>query len=350
MQSRTRVQQGHARPPVALGPWRVCFAMTALGASDATFRTLVEHAPDGVVIAGADGLIVFGNGEAQRLLGRRALGEAALGDALGDVPPHTCELVVGDRPLQVFVRPLGDGLTAYHLRDATERRALERSNADLEQFAAVASHDLSAPLHSVESFTRLLQDRYAAKLDADGAEFIEHTQRAVRRMRKLIDDLLAYSRVSSAEVPSQAVDTAGAAGAALLLLSAQVAASGASVTIGDLPAIRGDERRIIQLFENLIGNAIKFRAQRPLRVDVVAEPAPAGWVRIAVRDNGIGVEPRFADRIFKMFERLHSAEEIEGTGIGLAICKRIVEQHGGEIGLASTPGEGATFSLTLPAA
>ena len=328
--------------------------MASTGASDATFRALIEQAPDGVVVA-AGGRIVFANPQALRLLGNTQLDGRALADAVPGLPAGAggsapCELVVGDRPLQAFVRDLGDGTTAVHLRDATERRALERSNADLEQFAYVASHDLSAPLHSVEGFTRLLQDRYAAQLDEAGAEFIEHTQRAVRRMRKLIDDLLAYSRVSSEEVPAQAVDTADAVASALALLSGQVASTGASVTLGELPAVRGDERRIIQLFENLIGNAIKFRGERPLEIAVIAEPAPAGWVRLAVRDNGIGIEPRFAGRIFKMFERLHSADEIEGTGIGLAICKRIVEQHGGEIAVTSAPGEGAVFRFTLPAA
>jgi light-regulated signal transduction histidine kinase (bacteriophytochrome) len=327
--------------------------MATTGASDATLRALIDQAPDGVVVAAGDGLIVFANQQAQQLLGDATLEGRPLADALPGLPagPADCELGVGDRPLQVFVRPVGDGCTAIHLRDVTERRALERSNADLEQFAYVASHDLSAPLHSVEGFTRLLRDRYAAQLDEAGAEFIEHTQSAVRRMRKLIDDLLAYSRVSSSEVPAHGVDTAAAASSALMLLSGQVAAASASVTIGDLPAVRGDERRIIQLFENLVGNAIKFRSpERPLAIELAAEPAPPGWVGIAVRDNGIGIEPRFADRIFRMFERLHSAEEIEGTGIGLAICKRIVEQHGGEITVDSTPDQGATFSFTLPSA
>ncbi|MDX6659998.1 MAG: hypothetical protein QOJ55_820, partial [Solirubrobacteraceae bacterium] len=238
--------------------------------------------------------------------------------------------------------------TAAELRDRAAE--LERSNADLEQFAYIASHDLSEPLRMVGGFAQLLQKRYEGKLDADADEFIGYTVEGVNRMQALIDDLLAFSRVGRGDRELSDVDAGFVARRALEALSAPVAETGAEVEIGELPTVRGDERELSQLFQNLISNALKFHGDEPPRVRVTAQAEAGGaeW-GFAVADNGIGIEPRHAERIFKMFQRLHGRDTYPGTGVGLAICKKIVEHHGGRLWVEPSVDGGSVFKFTIAA-
>jgi PAS domain S-box-containing protein len=239
-------------------------------------------------------------------------------------------------------------VTAAELR--TRAVELERSNADLEQFAYVASHDLSEPLRTVGGFVQLLGKRYAGKLDADADEFIGYAVDGVNRMQKLIDDLLAFSRTGRGDRELTEVDCAATAARAADVLAGQIAETGAEVEIGPLPRVRGDERELGQLFQNLISNSLKFHGAKPPRVELSAEAEDDGrrW-RFAVADNGIGIEPRHGDRIFKMFQRLHGRDAYPGTGIGLAICKKIVEHHNGRIWVEPSADGGSVFRFTLAA-
>ncbi len=225
---------------------------------------------------------------------------------------------------------------------------LKRSNGDLEQFAYVASHDLQEPLRMVSGFTGLLKRRYSGKLDADADEYIEFAVSGANRMQALINDLLSYSRVGREEVAAKAVDTQVALDQALANLQTAIQERSAMVSCGQLPTVWANQGMLVRLFQNLIGNALKFcKAERPI-VRIQAEPRGGDWV-FSVADNGIGIDPQYKDRIFMIFQRLHNQNEYPGTGIGLAVCKRIVERNGGRIWLESEPGKGTTFFFTLPA-
>jgi PAS domain S-box-containing protein len=230
-----------------------------------------------------------------------------------------------------------------------ERRAaeLERSNSDLQEFAYVASHDLSEPLRMVSSYVQLLARRYQDKLDSDADEFIGFAVDGVNRMQRLIDDLLAYSRAGTAEYRFGPVDVEELVRDTLVGMQTTVAEAGASVAAGELPEVWGDEGQLRQLFQNLIGNGIKFRAEHPPRVEVSAERQGRSWL-FRVSDNGIGIDPRHAQRIFSVFKRLHGRDEYPGSGIGLSICKRIVERHHGRIWVERSPLGGSSFSFTIP--
>jgi signal transduction histidine kinase len=233
-------------------------------------------------------------------------------------------------------------------RVARRTAELERSNQELEQFASVASHDLQEPLRMVASYTQLLQRRYKGRLDEDADELIGYAVDGVLRMRTLILDLLAYSKVERSGGPFEPVETEDALQAALQSLRLAAEESQARITHDPLPSVQADSTQLVQLLQNLLGNAIKYRGAAPPRVHVAAERADGEW-RFCVRDHGIGIDPQYAERIFLPFKRLHGPQ-VPGTGIGLAIAKKIVERHGGRIWVESQPDEGAAFFFTLPAA
>ena len=242
--------------------------------------------------------------------------------------------------------------------DITERRQareqllktlseLERSNTELEQFAYVASHDLQEPLRAVAGMVQLLQKRYRGKLDERADEYINLAMDGATRMQTLITDLLEYSRVERRGNPILSTDANKALKSALRNLEGSIHKSEATVTNESLPTVEADAIQMTQLFQNLIGNAIKFQSERPPQIHVGVEDLGDFW-RFSVKDNGIGIEPQYFDRIFLVFQRLHTRREYPGTGIGLSICKKIVERHGGRIWIESELGQGTTFYFTIP--
>jgi PAS domain S-box-containing protein len=264
-----------------------------------------------------------------------------------------------EMPIEHTAAPIRDGQggstgSIWVFRDISARQRAEaelaRSNGELEQFAYVASHDLQEPLRIVALYTQLLAKRYRGKLDGEADEFIGYILGGATRMHQLIEGLLAYSRVSGRRAAYEPVDCEAVLERALANLRAAIEESGAVVTHDPLPALMADALQLGQLFQNLLGNAIKFRGEASPRVHVSAElsnPPPAEWV-FSVRDNGIGIDPQQAERIFALFQRLHGGEAYPGTGIGLALCKKIVERRGGRIWVESGPGPGATFYFTVP--
>jgi PAS domain S-box-containing protein len=237
--------------------------------------------------------------------------------------------------------------TELEQRVAARTAQLERSNRELEHFAYVASHDLQEPLRALSSFSQLLAQRYNGRLDTDAHEFIEFIIAAATRMRTLIDDLLAFSRIGTRGTAFAPVDYEAIVDTAKANLDAAIAESGAVITHDALPTLRADHTQLTQLFQNLFSNAIKFRrADESPRVHVSAARQDGAW-RFSVRDNGIGIDPLYFDRIFVIFQRLHAREAYPGTGIGLAICKKIVERHSGRIWVESAPGSGSTFHFTI---
>jgi PAS domain S-box-containing protein len=224
---------------------------------------------------------------------------------------------------------------------------LERSNAELQQFAYVASHDLQEPLRMISSYMQLLQRRYEDKLDQDADDFIGFAVDGAKRMRVLINDLLQYSRVGTHGEPFQSVDCEILLNQALANLQISFKDCDAKLTRGPLPTVIADGQQLVQLFQNLIGNALKFRRNVEPLIHVSAKRNDNDWL-FSVRDNGTGIEPQYAERIFVIFQRLHGRDEYPGTGIGLSICKKIVERHGGSIWVESEPGIGSTFYFTIP--
>jgi len=242
------------------------------------------------------------------------------------------------------------------LRDAEralieQARELQRSNQELEQFAYVASHDLQEPLRKVASFTQMLQRRYSGQLDERADRYIEFAVDGAKRMQELINDLLDFSRVGRTTRPHEPVDCDDLVEEALRRLAARVEETGGEVVVdGDLPVVMGDAGLLTAVFQNLISNGLKFRGDAPPRIEIAAERAGGAW-RFSVTDNGIGIDDEYAERIFVIFQRLHTRDAYEGTGIGLAMCRKIVEYHGGRIWLApAEAGRGARFDFTLPAA
>lgn len=223
---------------------------------------------------------------------------------------------------------------------------LERSNRELEQFAYIVSHDLKEPLRMITSYVQILNKRYRGKFDTKADEFMDFIVEGTTRMDDLLDDLLEYSRVGKKGDPFQPVDLNKVVKFTSDNLKRIISKSGAEIRYSKLPTVTADEVQMIQVFQNLVGNAIKFRGSDPPRISISAEPADHEWT-ICVHDNGIGIDPKHLERIFLMFRRLHGREKYAGTGVGLSICKKIVERHGGRIWAESEPGKGSKFCFTI---
>ncbi len=266
-------------------------------------------------------------------------------------------------PLEIGLNPVITGSERYvvaSLVDITERKStestlqeklleLQRSNEDLEQFAYVCSHDLQEPLRVISNYTQLLAKRYQDQLDDDADEFVDFIVDATKRMQELINDLLLYSRVQTKGQAFRTTNCNETVAVVLANLALAIEESGATVTVEQLPIVQADGSQMLQLFQNLISNAMKFKAQESPQINIWAHRENNFWV-ISVRDNGLGIDMKYAERIFIIFQRLHNREAYPGSGIGLAICKKIVERHGGKIWVESEPGRGTTFHFTIPAA
>ncbi|ELY66186.1 ATP-binding protein [Natronococcus jeotgali] len=270
-----------------------------------------------------------------------------------DENPRTEPLTPAERGfVELAAQWLSYELERRHYRDELEELVgeLEASNERLEQFAYAASHDLQEPLRMVTSYLRLIEDRYGDDLDADGEEFLEYAVDGADRMREMIEGLLEYSRVDTRGDSFEPVDLEKVLEAVRSDIRVRIRETGAEIDASRLPCVRGDAGQLRQLFQNLLENAIKYSGEEPPRIEVSAERSRAdGYWRIAVSDDGVGIDPAESERIFDVFQRLHGRDE-PGAGIGLALCRRIVERHGGEIGVDSAPGDGSTFTVTLPPA
>ena len=357
---------------------------------ESKYRGLLEAAPDAMIVVNQAGEIVLVNVQAEKqfgyhrdeLLGQKVkniipegFAERQLADSLRSAEVAQAQQIgtgielSGRRknetefPIEIMLSPLQSAegtLVTAAIRDITTRKKaeqelfqkveeLKRSNEELAQFAYIASHDLQEPLRMVASYTQLLARRYKGKLDADADEFIAFAVDGARRMQRLIQDLLTYSRVGTKGNELLATSSEEALEQALLNLHVAISESGAEVTHDPLPEVIADKRQLMQLFQNIVGNAIKYQSGSAPKVHVAAtRKGSSKWV-FSVKDNGLGIHSQYLDRIFGMFQRLHQRDEFEGTGIGLAICKKIVERHGGTISVESEPGQGSTFTFALPA-
>jgi len=351
--------------------------------SETRYRGIFEGVEDAILVESLKGEILDVNARACEMFGWER--EQMLGMIVDDlvpeghliiVPDDLEEFTVPDKPIEtVNLRANGEhfpveitvrlqmiGVEPVMLvvvRDITDRKRvekaleqskleLERSNTDLERFASIASHDLREPLRAIAGFAKLLAKRYGGQLDADADEYIAFILDGTNRLQRLIDDLLTYSRVGTRGKEFELTDCNVILDTAISNLRMAIEESGALVIRDPLPKVLGDGVQLEQLFQNLISNAIKFRAEEQPSVHVGSTCKDGEW-EFAVRDNGIGIETQFADRIFVIFQRLHTKQEYPGTGIGLAICQRIVERHGGRIWFESDPGKGSTFYFTIPA-
>lgn len=360
--------------------------LTALRKSERQLRTLMESAPLGVFHADTAGRCLYVNPAWLEIAGTTL--EASLGEGWFQTihPEHRPQILIAFkeallqgglvvtehryvRPdgVSVWVRghavPLREGgqITGFigTVEDISARRQLDaelaargeellRSNAELEQFAYVASHDLQEPLRMIASYSQLILRRHGAQLPAEAQEFMTFIEDGGRRAQALIGDLLSVARVNSHGKPMEPVALATALKEVMRSLRVAIAESNPTITWDEpLPTVHADRRQLGQLLQNLLANALKFRGTEPLRIHVSAVPAGDGRWRISVADNGLGIDPKFHQRVFGMFQRLHLREEHSGTGIGLAICKKVVERHGGRMGIESALGEGSTFWFTL---
>jgi len=350
---------------------------------------IVANSDDAIISHNLDGIVTSWNAGAERIFGFTA--EETIGgpvfviaapDRPDEMPSIIGRIRRGERvdhyetirrakngrliDISLTVSPIRDATgritgASKIARDISERKQLEqallrhaeltaRSKADLQEFAFVTSHDLQEPLRTITSFTQLLRHRYQGRLDEQADEYIRYITGASARMAELIRDLLAYSRLGSvAEIDAATVDSGQAARWAVASLEAAIGQAGAQVAIAPLPNVCADRASLVQLFENLIANAVKYRGTDRLHVRISAEPSEDGLATFMVQDNGIGIDPDYHVKIFGLFKRL-SPERYSGTGFGLALCKKIVERFGGRIWVESELGKGSTFKFTLPLA
>ncbi|MGB2671765.1 MAG: PAS domain S-box protein, partial [Candidatus Acidiferrum sp.] len=359
-----------------------------LAQMEGRYRGLLEAAPDAMVVVNQNGAIVLLNVQAEKqfgysrdeLVGQKVkniipegFAERLVADALRSVEDALAQQIGtgielnGKRkngsefPIEIMLSPLESAegiLVTMAVRDITTRKKAEadllskveelnRSNEELGQFAYIASHDLQEPLRMVASYTQLLSRRYKGKLDSDADEFIAFAVDGASRMQRLIQDLLAYSRVGTKGRDLLDVSSEEALQRALINLRHAIEEKGALVTHDPLPPVLADEMQLIQLFQNLVGNAIKYQSSGIPKVHISAAKNGGKKWTFSVRDNGLGIDPQYFEKIFGMFQRLHKREEFAGTGIGLAICKKIVERHGGNISVESRLGHGSTFRFAL---
>jgi PAS domain S-box-containing protein len=360
-----------------------------LAQMEGRYRGLLEAAPDAMVVVNVAGEIVLLNVQAEKQFGYRrdelvgqkvkniipeGFAERLIADDLRS-PADALAQQIGtgielsarrkdgsDFPIEIMLSPLESTegiLVTAAIRDITDRKKselhllkmvgeLKRSNDELQQFAYVASHDLQEPLRMVASYTQLLGKRYKGRLDSDADEFIAYAVDGSNRMQGLIQDLLAYSRAGTNGKALHEISSEKSLKDALENLRATIQESGALVTHDSLPVMTTDDTQLTQVFQNLIGNAIKYRSAEIPRVHVSAAKNGGKEWTFSVRDNGLGIDPQYFDRIFVLFQRLHGREEFKGTGIGLTICKKIVERLGGRIWVESQPEKGSTFCFTLP--
>jgi len=255
--------------------------------------------------------------------------------------------VVEFRTLAESFNQMAENLQSHELRLVQKSEALERSNRDLEHFAYIASHDLQEPLRKVTSFADLLSRRYSGNLDETARSYLDFMVDGAKRMSTLINQLLAYSRLNTTGREFAPVDCNELVRQVIGSIQMAVDEAGATLSIGDLPVVNGDQVQLAQVFQNLIANALKFRGEQPPVISISAKESAEFW-EFSVADNGIGIAPEHAERVFLMFQRLHAANEYSGSGIGLAMCKRIIERHGGHIRVEGAPGHGSTFIFTLP--
>ena len=263
---------------------------------------------------------------------------------MNDEVSHSVTHIIGLTLLSLALNTAIAFLLQHRLSRQAKR--LARANEDLEQFSSIASHDLSSPLNTITSFLRLLKKRYANQLDSDANEFIDFAMDGADRMRRLIDKLLEYARAGNRKLEAQVLDLNAVVEEVLRSLAADIEQRSAVIKYSDLPNVPGDRVQLAQLFQNLIGNAIKFQKDRKPLVNISVESRGGCW-RLSIQDNGIGFDSEFADQIFEPLRRLHSMAEYPGSGLGLSVCKKIVERHGGRIWAKSDPGEGATFFVEL---
>jgi signal transduction histidine kinase len=279
----------------------------------------------------------------------RDVAAGAVGQVIGaEGPPELVNLGNDTETMRRQMAAELDRLEQAHAELRAQGEELARSNADLEQFAYVASHDLSEPLRKVTNFCQLLERQYGPQLDDKARQYIAFAVDGAKRMQTLITDLLSFSRVGRSTDEFVPVDLDAALAQALTNLDTAITEAGARVASDPLPVVPGDEALLVALFQNLVSNAVKYRSAQPPNIRISARRAGDEW-EFAVADNGIGIEPQYAERIFAIFQRLHVRGEYSGTGIGLALCRRIVDFHGGRIWLDTDAGEGATFRFALPA-
>jgi PAS domain S-box-containing protein len=359
-----------------------------LGQMEGRYRGLLEAAPDAMVVVNEAGEIVLVNVQAEKQFGYRR-DELVGQKVMNIIPEGFAERLIADStrsvadalaqqigmgielsgrrkdgtefPIEIMLSPLEgtEGiLVTAAIRNISDRkkseqelaaanRVLEESNLELKQFAYIASHDLQTPLRSITGFVQLLQQEYEGKLDEQAQDWILRTVRAVARMQTLIRDLLSYSRVDARSRPFTQIPFLDIVNDALILLESSIHDSGGQIACSKLPIVMGDRSQLVQLMQNLIGNGLAYRGDKPPHIHISAKRSEKDWI-FSVRDNGIGIDPKHYEQIFEIFKRLHNQKDQPGTGIGLAVCRRVVNRHGGKIWVESEPGHGSTFHFTIP--